>query len=72
MLNLKGCPRCNGDMYSDRDVYGRFIHCLQCGHYIHVREEPAIDHDALLKFLQDTGKAPGVKVEDSELVASAQ
>ena len=31
MLFLKACPKCHGDMYVDRDVYGTFIECLRCG-----------------------------------------
>ena len=31
MLFLKVCPKCHGDMYLDRDQYGAFIECLQCG-----------------------------------------
>ena len=31
MLFLKACPKCHGDMYVNRDVYGKFIECLQCG-----------------------------------------
>ena len=31
MLYLKSCPRCSGDMYLDRDYYGAFKECLQCG-----------------------------------------
>lgn len=31
MFWLKGCPRCSGDLYSDRDQYGTFVSCLQCG-----------------------------------------
>lgn len=34
MLRLKGCPRCNGDVYFDWDFYGWFEQCLQCG-YMH-------------------------------------
>ncbi len=33
MLNLKACPRCGGDVYFDRDWYGRYMQCLQCGYY---------------------------------------
>ena len=32
MLYFKACPRCKGDMRRDRDVYGEFMQCLQCGH----------------------------------------
>ncbi|MBI4014725.1 MAG: hypothetical protein HY365_02100 [Candidatus Aenigmarchaeota archaeon] len=31
---LKGCPRDNGDLYFDRDMYGPFVSCLQCGYYL--------------------------------------
>jgi len=31
MLFLKCCPRCKGDIYLDKDTYGHFIECLQCG-----------------------------------------
>ena len=31
MMFFKTCPKCHGDMYVDRDVYGTFIECLQCG-----------------------------------------
>ena len=31
MFWLKGCPRCSGDLYHDRDQYGHFVTCAQCG-----------------------------------------
>ena len=31
MFWFKGCPRCSGDLYEDRDQYGPFISCVQCG-----------------------------------------
>ena len=31
MLNLKSCPRCNGDVHVDPDWYGDYESCLQCG-----------------------------------------
>jgi len=31
MFWLKCCPRCEGDLYEDKDTYGRYIACLQCG-----------------------------------------
>jgi len=34
MLFLKGCSRCLGDLYQDRDIYGDYIVCLQCGYYL--------------------------------------
>ena len=32
MFRLKGCPRCEGDILLDRDEYGWYEHCLQCGY----------------------------------------
>jgi hypothetical protein len=31
MVWLKGCRRCGGDLYSEKDEYGLYIACLQCG-----------------------------------------
>ncbi len=32
MVRFKSCPRCKGDVLLDRDVYGWYQHCLQCGY----------------------------------------
>ena len=32
MFRLKNCPHCGGDIMDDRDQYGWFEVCLQCGH----------------------------------------
>jgi len=32
MLWLGACPRCKGDVELDRDHYGWYRQCLQCGH----------------------------------------
>ncbi|MEE8442754.1 MAG: hypothetical protein V3S37_03305 [Dehalococcoidia bacterium] len=34
MLWIKQCPRCQGDLYHNRDMYGDFVSCLQCGNYL--------------------------------------
>lgn len=31
MFWFKQCPRCSGDLISERDKYGTFISCMQCG-----------------------------------------
>ena len=28
---LKGCVRCRGDLSLERDQYGAYVACLQCG-----------------------------------------
>ena len=32
MLSLKACPRCRGDLHTNRDLYGSYSQCLQCGY----------------------------------------
>lgn len=31
LLYLKSCPRCHGDLHHDRDHYGAYLQCVQCG-----------------------------------------
>lgn len=40
MIELKSCTRCRGDMHLQRDLYGDYKQCLQCGHIV---EEPKPD-----------------------------
>ena len=35
MFWLGCCPKCNGDLYEDRDHHGAYIACIQCGHYLY-------------------------------------
>lgn len=32
MIRFKSCPKCKGDVMIDRDLYGWYEQCLQCGH----------------------------------------
>ncbi len=32
MWKFKGCPRCGGDLFIDKDMYGWFEQCLQCSY----------------------------------------
>ena len=31
MLRLKSCPKCHGDVRFDRDQFGWYEQCIQCG-----------------------------------------
>ncbi len=37
MVYFKACPRCHGDLYPERDAYGPFRSCLQCGYILDLR-----------------------------------
>ncbi len=39
-LYFKACLKCGGDMYLDRDVYGTFQKCLQCGRIVDLEVSP--------------------------------
>ena len=38
-LHLKSCNRCGGDMNSNRDMYGEYRMCLQCGNMVDIPNE---------------------------------
>lgn len=42
MVYLKSCPRCRGDLFTERDHRDRYIICLQCGHTLTTTEEMAL------------------------------
>ncbi|HZP26807.1 MAG TPA: hypothetical protein VFB90_07140 [Dehalococcoidia bacterium] len=31
MIWHKGCPRCQGDVWVESDIYGDYVTCVQCG-----------------------------------------
>ncbi len=39
MLILKGCPKCHGDLYLNRDIYGTYFQCVQCAYIRDLNEE---------------------------------
>ena len=55
MWNFKSCPRCQGDMFLDRDQDSWYEECLQCSYHLHrVAAAPAL----LLPLLEGDGGAP--------------
>ncbi len=38
MLQLKGCPRCQGALKTNRDMYGEYKECLQCGYMLDIEK----------------------------------
>lgn len=39
MIRFKACPKCGGDLYVNKDNYGTFVNCMQCGYLKDVTEE---------------------------------
>ena len=42
MYWLKACPRCRGDLHEERDFYGVYVACIQCGYVLDSRQEQAL------------------------------
>ena len=38
MIMFKACPRCQGDMHQNRDMYGEYRECLMCGYMADLRK----------------------------------
>lgn len=41
-LYLKSCNRCGGDMNSNRDIYGEYRMCMQCGNMVDIPQESGL------------------------------
>ncbi len=39
MIKLKACPKCHGDLLLERDQYGSYMNCLQCGYLMELPEK---------------------------------
>lgn len=44
MTESKGCSRCGARMFGNRDMYGEYLECVQCGHLINL-ENPRLEID---------------------------
>ena len=62
MFYSKACPKCRGDLYQSTDIYGPYIACIQCSHYLTDAEEAQVDHFALGMALQPAAVAQQERV----------
>jgi DNA-directed RNA polymerase subunit M/transcription elongation factor TFIIS len=42
MIMFKACPKCKGDLYLNRDMYGKYVNCFQCGYLKDLTSEEEI------------------------------
>lgn len=42
MVMFKACPRCRGDMHTNKDMYGEYHECLMCGFMADIPKQSAI------------------------------
>ncbi len=69
MFWLGCCSKCNGDLYENRDHYGPYIACIQCGHYLTGAETARLKLGCNPRF--GTGPRAG-KVPDRGLVGAGR
>lgn len=48
---FKECPRCQGDLREEGDMYGTYVSCMQCGYTLKAHEERALAAQGTLKNL---------------------
>ncbi|MBE0480808.1 MAG: hypothetical protein IBX68_07500 [Dehalococcoidia bacterium] len=50
MWRLKKCPKCRGDVYLDKDFFGWYEECLQCGFHreFAVQQEPELEREPVM------------------------
>ncbi|MGD0779743.1 MAG: hypothetical protein ABR954_03045 [Dehalococcoidales bacterium] len=48
IIKMKGCKRCGGDLFLDRDFEGTYIVCLQCS-AIYEKNPPAGEKKPVIK-----------------------
>ncbi len=60
----KACPRCKGSLVDDRDRFGYFIFCLQCGYYAN-----EIEIESLKAPASKTAKDPAISSPQEESTA---
>lgn len=58
MLELRACPRCEGDLHTNRDMYGSYKQCIQCGY---MRDLPHADRVLRSLKLSDFNKKKETK-----------
>ena len=63
MFKLRGCPKCQGDLYTGEDIYGVYLSCIQCGRYFAVAEAP----DRVVWPVPDAQAAGPPALEELEL-----
>ena len=58
MFWLKACPRCHGDLYWEKDVFGSYVSCLPFG-----RELSKVEEISLINPFGPMVKIVGEEVE---------
>ena len=69
MFWLTSCGRCGGDLYEDRDHYGTYVSCLQCGASAEVQKSQRDDAVPKMKSLAARRHAMATVLADEAMEA---
>jgi hypothetical protein len=53
MIMFKACPKCKGDLYLNRDMYGKYVNCFQCGYLKDLTSEEEISLRELVTAVEE-------------------
>ena len=45
VIIFKACPRCDGDVHINRDMYGEYRECLMCGFMADIQKPSLLEID---------------------------
>ena len=62
MFYLKACEKCHGDLYLEKDMYGSFLECIQCGS---VKDVAVSENFGAFTSQQGTLQVPGKQLQAS-------
>ena len=54
MIKFKFCPKRRGDLYLAKDIFGKYVNCLQCGFLKDLPEEEPEQRE--LAYAGNTGQ----------------
>ncbi|MFC1958216.1 hypothetical protein ACFLVQ_01440 [Chloroflexota bacterium] len=57
MWKLRSCPRCGGDMFIDKDMYGWKEQCLQCSYQSELKDLTEFDKQVAAGIIRSKGQA---------------
>lgn len=68
MFYFKSCTKCHGDQTLEKDSFGAYLKCLQCGTYIEVKESQgqiSVLNGSSLAITAKTGSVAKAKIKSA-------
>ncbi len=69
MIWLKGCPKCKGELADNKDTFGYYIYCVQCGYQLSEVQIGKLWTHTLNRVGRRPAAQPPVQVQELSVVA---